>query len=69
MQFIKEGLKKTLYNEPYLKKLQNSFEQYKKKVQQALCSVEDLKLSKLLQHKKMFSPVWLVCSDLLLIVR
>ena len=68
MEFMNQGLKKTLYNQTYLAKLQKGFEEYRAKVEKALGCLEERKMVKLVQHKKIFSVVWLICSDLLLMI-
>lgn len=47
MEFMNQGLKKTLYNENYLVKLQKGFEEYLGKVDKALGCVEERKMVKL----------------------
>ena len=50
MEFMNQGLKKTLYNQTYLAKLQKGFEEYRAKVEKALGCVEERKMVKLVQQ-------------------
>ena len=50
-----------MFDERYMGKLKSDFETYRRKCERAVTG-EVRKLSKLLEHKKMFSVVWLIDS-------
>lgn len=61
--FVQGPFGKVLYNEEYLNTLKSSFNVFLKKCIKATASEgESKKLFKLIQHKKLFSCVWLLSS-------
>lgn len=60
---MEESFSKILYNEKYATKLKSSFSVFLDKCEKATINGSDSKkLFKLVQHKKLFSCVWLLPS-------
>ena len=61
VKFVRGHFGKVMFNEQYQTELQSSFDAYLSKAMEATANGEDSdKLLELVQHKKLFSPFWLL---------